>query len=613
MQPGYTINLGAPRAPQGPLFASVAATANALGNTEAVMRENDSGRTAIMTLQVLEAMDLCREFQPMEQHVQTVCRSLKGLQGQEAAVRNVLQNLVSRGLLVEAEAWLARLCERGSESPAPFRTVIIRTADRAASVRALLDSLQAYEAQWRPGHRYLLVDLSKDRSARTDNAAALQAFSAASGCRSLHFDRAQMAQRLRELQQALPEQAEAMAYLLDAERHSTGYHGAYGVGMNWASLLAAGERCALLDDDYLLPIRLHPDWQRGLKFGPQPAIDGLFASVDQALAQGVDCEQDPIALHAELCGHSLATLLGQRPLLTLGAQDLRGLAPSRLPQLRADARVIATSQGHRGDTGGMGLNWLLMQPPVVLEARLSDRDFYLGQVQRPALWSGGAHFQLVEHRSFASFMLDGARLLPPAPPVGRGEDALFSACLEALHPQALQMELPLAIGHRRPDVLDRRDVFSKPSTPAIAQLLVSQVRAWAPDMRGAGVRQRLNLLAAQLADLASMETRDARAYMDAYLLDHRANLIAGMQNALLQAPKPPVHWAADVRSQVEANGRALTSGDAPRFAEWPETLDIEQSASLFRGYLQPFAAALPAWADAFEWAKQQAPRWIEGR
>ncbi len=612
MQPGYTINLGTQRAPQGPLFASVAATANALGNTEAVIRESDNGRTAIMTLQVLEAMDLCREFQPLEQHVQAVCRGLQGLQGQETAVRSVLHNLASRGLLIEADAWLASLRQSDGEDPAPFRTVIIRTADRPQCVRALLDSLRAYEAQWRPGHRYLLVDLSKDSGARAENAAALESFSSDSGCRSLHFDRAQMAERLRALQQAMPSQGAALAYLLDAERYSTGYHGAYGVGLNWASLLGAGERCVLLDDDHLLPIRLHPDWQRGLKFGPQPALDGLFADIDQALAQGLDCEQDPLGLHAELCGHSLATLLSQRPLLALSANDLRGLAPSRLPLLRAESRVIATSHGHRGDSLSMGLNWLLMQPPVVLEARLSDPDFYLGQVQRPAMWGGGAHFQLVGQRSFAGFMLDGARLLPPAPPVGRGEDALFSACLEALHPRALQMELPLAIGHRRPNVPERRDAFRQPSTPSFAQMIAAQVRSWAPEMLGSGAGQRLNLLAAQLADLAAMEVRDAHAYMDAYLLDHRANLISAMQGMLLESPKGPMHWANDVRSQVEANGRALTAGDPPRFAEWPDNTNIEQSAALFRDYVHPLSLALPAWADAFEWARQHAPRWIEG-
>ena len=93
----------------------------------------------------------------------------------------------------------------------------------------------------------------------------------------------------------------------------------------------------------------------------------------------------------------------------------------------------------------------------------------------------------------------------------------------------------------------------------------------------------------------------------------KAQAVVARSYALATRTDGPFDVYADVRSQVEANGRALTSGDAPRFAEWPETLDIEQSASLFRGYLQPFAAALPAWADAFEWAKQQAPRWLEGR
>jgi len=611
MKAGYTINLGTPNVDNAPLLASVAASANALGNTEAVLRENDSGKTAVMTVQALEAMDLCREFKSLDQHVQTVCRSLKGLQGQEAAVRNVLNNLRERGLLIEAQAWLATLSVQPQTTVSRFRTIIIRTADRSACVQRLLHGLRAHEQRWRSNHRYVLVDISRDPTEHASNAGALSEFTAATGCRALHFDRAQIARRLRELQAELPEHSESLAYLLDAERYPIGYHGAYGVSLNWANLLASGERFVLLDDDYLLPIRLHPNWQRGLRFTRQPAIDGLFASLEDALGQGVELDQDPLVMHAEICGHGLGHLLSQQEALRLRPADLRGLAPSHLPALRGDSRVIASCQGHRGDTGGMGLNWLLLQPPEVLKAQLADPQFYRGQVQRPTLWSGSAHFQLVDRRDLPPFMIDASRRLPPVPPVGRGEDAFFATCLEAVNPDALTVELPLAIGHQRPSVPDRSGAFDRPSTPVAAQLLASQLRSWANDLRGHDSDRRLAVLGAQLADLASMSTHEASAYLEGYLIEHRANLVAAMQACHQAAENPPAHWVADLTAQIEANGRALTAGGAARLSEWPEDLDREQAAERFRGYVLPMARSMQSWAAICEVAGARAPTWLD--
>jgi hypothetical protein len=107
-----------------------------------------------------------------------------------------------------------------------------------------------------------------------------------------------------------------------------------------------------------------------------------------------------------------------------------------------------------------------------------------------------------------------------------------------------------------------------------------------------------------------MDVAATSNYLQGYLIDLSARFITSLQTTLTDNPKAALHWAADVRSLVEANGRALTSGAPARFAEWPEAITAEQGAAEFRQYMTGFAAGLRAWPAAFEVARARAPGWI---
>jgi hypothetical protein len=548
----------------------------------------------------------------LDHHVQQVCNQLEGLKGQETAVRGVLGSLVERGLMLRAETWLAELSNAGrASSPAPFRTVFIRTRERPQTLRSLLATLAEHEQRWRSGHRYVLVDSSSDPAAHGQNAAALREFSAASGgCPSVHFDCARMRRHLQELASELPQSASALRYLLDPGTDG-GYHGAYGVSLNWVTLLGAGERSVVLDDDHLFPLRLHPQWQTGLRLSAPAGASRIFGNVDQALQNGTELESDPLDLHAQLCGRSLANVLTTIPLLKINSNDLRGLAPSLLPGLGADSTIVATAQGHRGDTCAMSLNWLMLERGPVREQLLADRNAYLDTIKRPAVWVGANSFRLIQHTGYTTFMHDGSRLMPAVPPRGRGEDGVFSALLGNLHADAVQMEVPMAIGHRRPQAPDRKNFMREPQRPALAQVLIDQLQLTAPDLRSRDPQARLRVACAQIEDLAAMDEAATGHYLQGFLLDIRARTISALQIAMEEHPNAAPHWAADVRSLVEANGRALTGEVAARFAEWPEGISAEQGARSFREYMSGYAAGLRAWPDAFELARQRAPAWLD--
>jgi len=609
----YGLNLGAPKPPAAdPLYAAVPASANPLGNDEAVLREQLGGRATVMTLQVLQALDLCREFAPMDNHVQQVCQGVPGLQGQESAVRGVLEGLAQRELLVTAERWLEQLRAGTSASAAPFRTLIVRTCDRPQSLADLLETLRVHLLRWGRSYRVILVDMSRDPQTVRRNSDALSAFAAAARCHTLHAHRSAQHAFLAELCEALPEHADGLCYLLGDSTAASGFHGDYGVSLNWMNLLGAGERYALLDDDHLFPLRWHAELADGFDLADQFVATRVFATLDEALASGREAESDPLLAHAEVCGMSLAQLLVQGR-TRMDAGNLRGLAPSRLPRFGSESRVLASAHGHRGDSCAMSLLWLLTQPAGSRDPILSNAAAYAETIRRPVVSYAANRYRRLALSSLTPFMVDGSALIPPAPPLGRGEDGVFCALIEALHRDSLQIELPLTIGHRRPAAHERGDFLNQPARPALAQVLADHLHSATPELRSGSPEARLRLACAQLEDQAAMSEADAVDYLQGYLLDSRARLMTALRAALLDAPVAPPHLASDLRRLIEANGRALISPEPARFAEWPNEIDAAGGVALWRSYVTRFASALRVWPEAIAVAREKSPRWIEGR
>lgn len=605
---GYGLQLGqAASVGHHPMYASVASDAMALGGGQVLLRGPGGGPASIVSLQVSQALELCRAFAPMDLHAQRVCQQVPGLQGQESAVRAVLNDMVRRGLLTRAEEWLDGLCAAPSQALAPFRTVIIRTCERPQTLVALLDSLREQTLRWRSEHRYLLVDMSRDPATVRSNRRALDAFGAATRCHTAHIDRSAQQRHLDELRRAAPQHADGLDYLLGDCGSEIGYHGDYGVSLNWMNLLGAGERYALLDDDHLFPLRWHPEWSAGIDLVDQPEPARLFADLEQALASGQESETDPLAAHADLCGASLGQVLRTAALRPQMSQ-LRGLVPDRVFSAGAQSRVLSSVHGHRGDSYSMSLLWLMALPASVRDQRLADPAAYRRTLDRPASAQVASRYRMLESCGLTPFMVDGSQLMPAVPPRGRGEDAVFCALLRAVHRDSLQIELPMSIGHHRQSVPDRGEFPDEPATPALALVLSEQLRQSSKTLRSADPQLRLNALCVSFEEQAAQSPTEATAYLTAFLHGYRARVVEGLRHALNDAPPP--HWAADLRRLIEANGHALLQQAPARFAEWPATTDAAQGASLWLSYLSRFASALRAWPEAISMARDRNSQWL---
>lgn len=593
--------------PAAPLFASEDGVVASLSNSECIFQTRRTGDTHVMTYQVLQALDQCREFRTLDEHIARIQTTISGLQTQRDNVQRVLQSLVDRGLLVSDRAFLDRLAAAPPSAAAPApRAVFIRACNRPAELERLLRSLADYERRFRASRRYVLLDDSTDVAAANRHRDLLREFARSTGCVLTYLGTAEQTRLVERLAKAVPQSAKTLPSLLlrsDAPRD-------FGGGRTWnlALLLAAGSRLVLLDDDNCLPLR-RPDGQRdGINPDPSaPAYTQFYRNAENAFGAGDEVTEDPFELHLDVLGRPFGALVGE-PRYAIERTALRGLSLGRLDHLSGGARVIATLQGAYGSSRSESSAWMYHLTGEPRDELWRDRESYLRNVEGGSLWYGHRQARVTTAGTFTPFTLDNESLLPCTNPLGRGEDALFAQVAWLCHPDALVVELPVAIGHLQEGARKRSELTRAAPPPRFNYFVADFVQRQLNEFLAEDPEQRLGLLAENLRDIAgASETRRLRVLRE-YLAYVRADAIERLQHQFESVPNAPVYWQADVRSIIEANGRALTAKRPPRLGGWPDDLDNAGCARMLRDEVGRLADAYAAWPAVWLHAREQGER-----
>lgn len=593
---------GVAPAPQGPLYASIGGRASSLANNEVVFFVPETGKSHVMTEQVLQALNLCREFRTLGEHVTRVSESIEGLRGQQDGVRRVLEGLMRAGLMLSEDELLKRFAAVAPATPAAFFGLCIRACDRPGQLKALLTSLLEYEQRFAPRHRYLVVDDSRDPECARQHEQLVREFAGSAGVRAQYLGRSAWDGMVDLLVREVPG-GDALRTLLQRSAADATPRGG-GIGKNLITLLTAGQRYALLDDDFSFPLRRHPEFEPGLDFASRSLAPRTFATRADALAAGTEPEQDPLEQMLGLCGSRLGNVVQASPDLGLQAAQLRGLDFSRLRTLNPEARVSMTVNGHRGSAGASGMAWLFALGPQARAGLIADRDTYLRGLTDPAVWLGPRGYRVVTSNNFTPFTVDNASMMPCTSPFGRSEDALFSALSSLCHRDSVLIETPYAVGHSQEAGRGRQAALQRPETPDLNLALAELAKQMGDDVFAAEPGQRLQAFGHRLADLAAADEIGVRSYLREYLAYLRTRVIQSLQSSLAASKDPPLYWAADLRALVEANGRSLQASGAPRFGAWPEDIDDAGCVTRFRDETSALAAGISVWPQAFDAARQ---------
>ncbi|MCK9538720.1 hypothetical protein [Dokdonella sp.] len=588
--------------PNAPLYASEDGFVASLSNNECIFQVKRSGETHVMTFQVLQALDQSREFRTRDEHLARLLATVPGLEAQREGVTRVLDGLVSRGLLVSDRDFLQRVASATPRQPVPLRAVFIRACDRPNQVERLLGSLADYERRFQANRHYVLIDDSRTPAAANRHRDLLREFARGTGCKLTYIGTAERERLVAAFARALPHTADLLPQLIGA---GTAERFGGGRGWNLALLLSAGARLALLDDDHLLPLRRPEGYRAGLDPNPSAAAHtGFYRNLEHALAAGVEAEGDPFELHLAAAGHRLGELAAT-PDYAIERGALRGLALSRLDHLRGDAPILATHHGAYGSSRTESGVWLYQLPSASRAEFTRDRDSYLRNLEAGSIWYGHEQARATPAATFTPFMLDNSVMLPCTNPVGRGEDALFSRVNELIHPGALMLELPLAIGHVQEAQRKRSTVTLAAHTPRFNYFVTDYVRRALSEFNAADPAPRLGLLAAHLRDVGAASDAGCLRQLQEYLAFARADLIERLQQQYDAARDAPIYWQADVRAIIEANGRALVAKAPPRLGDWAADIDAAGCVAALRAETTALASAWEAWPALWEHAREQ--------
>lgn len=578
------------------LYAFAECEAVDMQNGGVLLIDRYSDAQLLVAASVAQAMPLCRSFRSLEQHAELLAASIPELQGQQADVINVLNMLREAGLMVTAEATCARL--NGEVPPAvdlPPTRVFIITCDRPAAVERLLDSMLRAGNLTRHQALYLIDD-SRDTANADKNRAAVEHFNRTCPRDMRYFGAAEATELMAGLIAAVPAQEQAIRFLID--RSHWAEHKTYGLARNLALLLSVGSRAIVLDDDVICAAVASPHQAAGLQFGQREREADFYSDQQDMLGRTQRADFDPLNGHAQCLGLNIGQAIGKlndgNP---IQPQDLAGANAAYLSLWSADSPVLVTQSGTVGDPGTPGTDWLytldaastrrLTQFPGGTEGALASRHYWLGQ-PRPMFTKMSVISQVSG--------LDNTQLLPPYFPVFRGEDYLFGAMTEYLHPHAAVLEYDWSVPHLP---LEARKGDTAP--PPLSGKGKLNINKYVTDRTrydaGIPADTRLQALAALAGELAGMDDRALTTLFRREVAEGQAvelrRLAGFLQDGTIRAPGWQDWLQQSANNVAAAMQQPAAITDMPSL---PAGIDEPAALSAFRGYCAGFAASLQGWA-----------------
>lgn len=581
------------------LYAAVEGSMAGLGTDEVVFFHREAGRSHVMTRDVAHAFGLCRAFLPMTEHVDRILQALPALKGQADAVRKVLDMFVANGLMESDVQFVSRFMARADSTQAPVSGLFLCAAANPDQLGKALDALAVHVQRFGFAHSLYVIDLEAEGELATEHAAAIRSFSQASGITARHITAAHAARIVEILAKELPEDADTLRWLL------TPSAGNSGAARNLAALMAAGTRYLFLGSEAAMPLLRHPEYSPGLYADMRAYALRSFDSPESIEAAGGDLEADPLEAHLSLCGITLAEAMGQQAAAVLQRDSLHGVVAAQAPWLRPDHRVAFTAVGRAGRFAPDDPTLVFKLSPDARAGLTASRETYLANYRTPSLWAGLRRFGAGLGERLVPLAYDASALIPCTLPDAGKAVELQVALLRLAHPDSVDFNFPDALMQLSPGP-GADDALGRPDS---AQCLSGFAGVVAQDLHASNPARRLAVMAAKLDDLAGSPDASLQNYLTEYLVYHRSSNVESMQQVMAAEKTPPVYWLADLRTAVEAQGKALVGGEIPRLAGWPESLNPAECAARFREQLQGLAAGLRSWPAAFDLARVQSASW----
>jgi hypothetical protein len=446
----YSYQSGAPAAQpvdsNAPLYAFINCERVNLQSGGVLLLHKLSDAQMIIAPEVSIALASCTTFQTLAKHVDVLTSTIPQLAGQQADVTKVLEMVRDAGLLTSAEDMCKRITSATTTAADLPRTrVFIITCDRPEAVQRLVQSM-LFAGNLSRHEELFLIDDSRSPENAELNRLLVEQFNLTSPRDMRYVGASAQEQLLHALVEELPEHEAGIRFLIDKKRWAE--KKSYGLARTLCLLLSVDSRAIVMDDDVICATVDSPYKAEGVGFGDTAREIEFYTSEQDILARTEKMDIDPLTGHAQCLGLNLEQALEKLGAGDLKPADLQGANGAFLSQWHAESPVIITQSGILGDPGTPRTDWVYAVGPVSAQRLLASPDGLEGALSNRHYWMGQPK-PLFNKMAVISQVtgMDNSKLLPPYFPVFRGEDYLFGAMVEYLHPASTVLEYDWCVPH----------------------------------------------------------------------------------------------------------------------------------------------------------------------
>ncbi|WP_201379552.1 hypothetical protein [Ktedonobacter sp. SOSP1-85] len=423
-----------------------------IGNQRVLAHVRDTDTTRILHVGLAEMLTQCQKFKTLDEHLHAFNQERQLGDTTLQTLRSNLQQFARDGYLVSQND-LRHLFQRSEKqfSPSPITSIGFPTCDRVEALQRGMISYLEHCIRFDRTPEFVVADDSRSSATRESYRQMLHSLKARYSMNIAYAGLEEKSAFIKRLSNKgnIPEEVVSWACLGDKR------YGAVTIGANRNALLlhTVGERTFSSDDDIICHVAASPEMEEGLAISSKgsPLAIRFYPDRESALSYVQFSEQDILALHEQWLGQDPkeggAGYAGDSQISTEKAD------PACLQKLATQSgKVVLTVNGSVGDCGWSAEDELFF---LTLRGKNFERLTSSEQAYRSALTSREV-VQVVEQTTITEqakpffgmcIGLDNRELLPPFPPVGRGEDAIFGEMLTLCFLNTYTVHLPWTLVH----------------------------------------------------------------------------------------------------------------------------------------------------------------------
>jgi hypothetical protein len=489
----------------------------------------------------------------------------------------------------------------GTAAPSPIRVVGMPTHNQPGvlvrGLRSYIENVLAHDRRV----EFVVLDDSTDRGAREANLANLRRLRARYGVDIAYAGPGEKAAfALRLARKGL-----ARATLEFALAGRTGTGRTTGANRNALLLHTVGEPFLSADDDTVCTPAPAPECRAGLRVTSDEPTE-LWFPEDPAPLQPPAPGPCVLALHEAMLGRSVEDCVRHQGPTEIALDSMTSTFRCRLE--RGCRSILATWMGLAGDLGTPHLpSFLIRQTGRTRERLLRSERLYRAVMTHRQAVRSASRATITDAGSWMTTVTayDHRDLLPPFLPLGRGQDTLFGALLDAIAPSSYVAYLPYTVVHR-PELPRLRELQARHLRVHLFHAVLFCVGSLAGTVMPRDRAAALRAVGRHLHDFGSKMT----ALEFEHFIRHRAHErsmedLANCAELLRHFGCRPTYWARDLRAYMSLRQEAMASED---FAVpwdlacpgWSRTEILAPTQEIIRCY----GELLVAWPEMIEVTKQ---------